>query len=172
VRRKRRLPSVGGVEQELLDALERLKQGRPNDPILARKAKLGILRINATTVAKEARRARTLISHDACAYPRVRAAIIAFAVPVAESKTLADVNRRLREDNVELRRAVKIARAEAAAMLLRMERLAKDANREVKAVQRRERRGKRDPNSVAGIGLEIGSAPVTPIFRDGEGPND
>jgi hypothetical protein len=64
---------------------------------------------------------------------------------------MAEINRWLRGENAELRRSIKLAREAMAAMVRRMERIKNEADREVLAARRREQRGNRDPNEIAGI---------------------
>ena len=134
-----------------MEALQRLVDRRPQDPVLARNAQRGTLKINASTVAKEAGRSRTLVSYERCAYPRVRAAILNYRNPPNPAPSMAEINRRLRNENAELRRSIKLAREAMAAMVRRMERVKNEADREVLAAQRREQRGNRDPNEIAGV---------------------
>ena len=142
--------AISTVEQSLWDALERLKAGAPQNVILAKRAKRGTLKISVATVALEAGRSRTLISHDKCAYPAVRQAILALKSPAEEPPTsLAELNRRLREENAELRRTVKQARDSMAAMALRMTRVVKEAERRCAAADRRSGR-RPDAQQVAG----------------------
>ena len=137
-----------------MEALQRLVDRRPHDPDLARKAQRGTLKINASTVAKEAGRSRTLVSHERCAYPRVRVAILNYRYPPTQATSMAEINRRLRGENAELRRSIKLAREAMAAMVRRMDRVKNEADREVLAAQRREQRGNRDPNEIAGVRLD------------------
>lgn len=129
-------PPLVGVEKELMDAFKRLENGIPNDPDLLKKARLKKLRINATTVAKEAGRARTLIGHDGCAYPRVRAAIKCHRNPVGPTTSYEDVNRSLREQNAGLRKTVLIAASRLSAMIRRMDAVDKAAAVAVKKAKR------------------------------------
>lgn len=87
----------------------------------------------------------------ACAYPRARVAVLAYRKPAGEPTSLSELNRNLRQENAELRRTVKLARESMAAMALRMERVVRNAEREIAAARRREKRGDRDPNQVAGL---------------------
>jgi hypothetical protein len=143
------------VERELFAALERLKESNPSNPDLVKKAKLGKLRINATTVAKEAGRARTLIGYDGCAYPRVRAAIKEMVDPAGVPTSFEDVNRKLRQENYELRQTVRIAQAQLAAMIRRMDQLDTEAERKIKQAKRQAEATfcKADCNQVAGTRL-------------------
>lgn len=63
------------IEQDLLDALQRLVEGKPTHRILKGKAKEGKLKVNKSNVAMEAGRSRTLIALENCRYPKVREAI-------------------------------------------------------------------------------------------------
>ncbi|MFE1574030.1 hypothetical protein ACFIQG_19770 [Comamonas odontotermitis] len=60
------------VEKDFLDALRRLKEGTPTHKALKAAQMKGVLKINASNVAMEAARSRTLISMENCRYPRVR----------------------------------------------------------------------------------------------------
>lgn len=63
------------IEQDLLDALQRLVDGKPTHKTLKAKAKEGRLKVNPSTVALEAGRSRTLIALEDCRYPKVREAV-------------------------------------------------------------------------------------------------
>lgn len=118
--RKKDGPPITRVEQELMDALGRLQEGKPQNAGLVRKAKLGTLKINASTVSTEAGRSRTLIGHDKCQYPRVRAAILALQHPIMEPRSAEDVIRRLREENVLLRKKIRARDTENAKLILQL----------------------------------------------------
>jgi hypothetical protein len=64
------------VEADFLNALSRLKEGKPLDPTLKKRAATGRLVINPVTVASEAGRSRTLVGSDDCAYPHIRELIL------------------------------------------------------------------------------------------------
>lgn len=63
------------IEQDLLDALQRLVEGKPTHKTLRAKAKEGRLKVNSSNVALEAGRSRTLIALEDCRYPKVREAV-------------------------------------------------------------------------------------------------
>jgi len=63
------------IEQDFLEALQRLVEGKPTHKALKASAKAGKLRVNTVNVALEARRSRTLIALDECRYPKVREAV-------------------------------------------------------------------------------------------------
>jgi hypothetical protein len=169
-------PPIVGVEKELMDALKRLEDGRPRDPDLLKKARLKKLRINATTVAKEAGRARTLIGHDGCAYPRVRAAIKLHENPIGPTTSFEDVNRSLREQNADLRKTVLIATSRLAAMIRRMDAVDKAAAEEVKKAKRgsANKSPASNANQVAGARLvrkSLGKVLSFPGFSGSEEEN-
>src|SRR5687767_5776403 len=78
-RRSSHIKTSNDPGQDLRDALARLKSGKPLHPQLRKLAAEGRLRINVSTVAKEANRSRTLIALEKCRYPRIRAEILALA---------------------------------------------------------------------------------------------
>jgi hypothetical protein len=95
---------TANIAREYLDALERLIDNKPRNPKLRRKAKLGLLKINISTVALEAGRSRTAIGTEGTKYPDVRARILAHMQPIVEINTSADVIRTLRIKNADLQR--------------------------------------------------------------------
>lgn len=150
-----------GVEKELDGAIDRLLAGKPLNKELAHKAKIGkTLKVNSTTVAQEAGRARTLIAHETCAYPRIRARIEALKTKPQDVTTFAQLNRNLRTGNLELKKAVKVAASSMAAMIVRMNRVEKASKRQIADALRRERAKLRpaDSEHIAGASLlETGS---------------
>ena len=156
------------VEHELMEALQRLVDRRPQDPDLAQKAQRGTLKINISSVAKEAGRSRTLVSHGCCAYPQVRAAILNYRNPPNQATSMAEINRRLRSENAELRRSIKLAREAMAEMVRRVESIKNEADREVLAARRREQRGNRDPNEIAGVRADQITPTILNLVRESE----
>lgn len=63
------------IEQDFLEALQRLVEGKPQNKTLKASAKAGKLKINVVSVALEAGRSRTLIALEDCRYPKVREAV-------------------------------------------------------------------------------------------------
>jgi len=88
-RRRRASPST--IEQDFNTAIDRLQKGTPSDHKLRQLAQRGSLRINFTTVAREARRSRTLIAHERCAYPAVRMRILSLKTGASNPKSLSSV---------------------------------------------------------------------------------
>lgn len=60
------------IEKDFLDAIERIKSGKPKSATLKAKAKLGKLKLNTSSLAIEAGHSRTLIGHAGCQYPKIR----------------------------------------------------------------------------------------------------
>jgi hypothetical protein len=143
-------PPPGGWEKAIGDAIQRLKEERPLNPQLLRQAKLGRLTIGPSTVAREAGCPRDYISHEGCRFPNLYQAIKALQKPVAEPRSLAEVNLKLRQRNRELLESVKTARAQVAAALLRMDQVAKDYDRKLNERERIQKRRGADSNQVAG----------------------
>ncbi|WP_143273007.1 hypothetical protein [Azospirillum palustre] len=151
------------MEKDFIDALERLRNRQPQHPDLAKKAKLGTLQINVTTVAQEAGRSRTLIGMDDCRYPRVRAAILAEKADVAsvvETRTAEDVIRRLRDDRAALAASLRASESENAALLLRLRDVERAAQREIGIAERRATNGQ---GGRARTGLNTGASQVIPL---------
>ncbi|MGK5010294.1 hypothetical protein [Janthinobacterium sp. MDB2-8] len=104
-RLKKEAPPQDPIEQDFLNAIDRLRDGEPkNKQLKARKAK-GTLKVNVANVALEAGHSRTLIALEAgCRYPRVRE-LIKQAKTSRDGlpTTLNEVVARLRADNAEMR---------------------------------------------------------------------
>ncbi len=149
-------PPPGGWEKAIGDAIQRLKQEKPLNPQLLRQAKLRRLRIGPSTVAREAGCPRDYISHPGCRFPDLYKAIKALQEPALEPRSLAEVNLKLRQRNRELLAAVKTARAQVAAALLRMDQTAKEYDRKRKELERIQKRQGADPNRVAGRSRDHG----------------
>jgi hypothetical protein len=93
------------VEQDFLDAIDRLKAGKPQNQELREKVRRGKpIKINIATVAKEAGRARGLIARQDCRYPAIRQLVrIEEGVPGTEPRSRDDVITDLRRQVAELR---------------------------------------------------------------------
>ena len=162
--KRRPAPAISRVEQDFLNALERLKANEPSNPQLVRQAKLGRLKINVSTVAQEAQRSRTLIGHDGCKYSMVRAAILSFAVPTVEPRTAEAVIKNLRADNIELRRRIRLRDSENASLILRLREVESAAKREIADVKRRAARNRVEaPDKIAGSSLLRRGKNVVPM---------
>ena len=106
-------PSV--IEQDFLLALQRLTVGKPSNPALKKLAAQGRLRINVSTVAKEAGRARSLIGHERCKYRNVRMRVLEEMRPIANPRDGSVVIARLRAEVADLKLKLNNALAEAVA---------------------------------------------------------
>lgn len=125
------------AERDLLDALERLKNGSPKNSGLAKKARLGKLRINPSTVAQEAGCSRTLIGHEGCAYPQIRDQVLKFRETASKPATsFEEINRKLRRENENLIEAVRVAMSRVAAMELQLQAGEIEALRKIRDLQR------------------------------------
>jgi hypothetical protein len=60
------------IESDFRAALGRIRKNKPENPVLAARAAKGKLKLSPTTLAMEARRSRTLIGFDGCAYQNIR----------------------------------------------------------------------------------------------------
>ncbi|MFM0658036.1 hypothetical protein [Paraburkholderia sediminicola] len=124
------------AQDDLRKALDRLKSGIPQDPDLACKAKAGKLRINPTTVAKEAGRARTLIGYDGCTYMNIRTEILATRERAIPTVSFDQVVQTLRADVSRLKEEVTVAMSRVAAMQLCMHANIRKAERRVAEIER------------------------------------
>jgi len=145
------------TEQAFFDAIERLKQNRPNHPELQKRARLGTLFVNFSTVALEAGHSRTLIAHDGCPYPRVRAAIQGATEPAVEPRSAEAVIMKLRQENADLRRQIALGASQRAALLRRMRALEKAASREIRRAKRERAEPRPNPNIMIGRAFPPGS---------------
>jgi hypothetical protein len=147
------------VEKDLLDALERLKMGTPKNTDLAKKARAGKLRINPTTVAREAGCSRTLIGHENCIYPKIRNQIREYKDETAKPATsFEEINRQLRRDNLDLKEAVRLAMSRVAAMELQLKAEETTVTREVLSLRRQLKKALESPDSPSGSNVSNISA--------------
>ncbi|MBM6579923.1 hypothetical protein ILT44_07000 [Microvirga sp. BT689] len=107
--------------RDLLDALNRLRRGSPIHPDLRKLKEEGKLRINVATVAKEARRSRTLIGSNKCAYPQIRAEVLAAAEVAVVNENPKAPRKHAREIIGDLRRENAILKSEKAVLATRLQ---------------------------------------------------
>lgn len=140
------------VERDLHDALDRLVAGKPRNPKLKRKAAAGQLQISISAVAKEAGRARTLIAHEKCQYPAIRARVIGamHKDELVAPRSASEVISRLRNEIADLRQKLAAALDGQTAHCLAR----RKAERDVESVRAAHRRIERQ---------RYESAKVTPI---------
>ena len=135
---KKEAPPQDPIEQDFLDAIDRLCEGAPkNKQLKARKAK-GTLKVNVTNVALEAGHSRTLIALETgCRYPRVRELIK--QAKTGHNRlptTLNEVIARLRAENAELRVQINTHKAAVLAHFNAREKAENEASRERGAASR------------------------------------
>lgn len=145
--------SYEGMEKRFLDAIERLKEGKPMCAELQKKAKAGKLRVDVSAVALEAGGpdekgvwrglSRTLIGHDNCRYSKVREEIQRGRDGEPGEYDLKNVNSKLRERNRQLEKVNKQLLSTCAAMRVRMNKLESVVKEEIEKLQREQRRGNR-----------------------------
>lgn len=113
---RRRANSPDRIKQDFLDAIERLKSGRPQHPELREKGNKGkTIKINILTVAQEAGRARGLIGKENCRYPEVRQLVLLEADATGiVPRSRDDVIKKLRAEIADLRVQLSQAAAHAA----------------------------------------------------------
>jgi hypothetical protein len=145
--------SYEGMEKRFLDAIDRLKEGKPLCPELQKKAKAGKLRVDVSAAALEAGGpdemggwrglSRTLIGHVNCRYPKVREEIRKGKEGEPGEYDLKNVNSKLRERNRQLERINKQILSTCAAMRMRMNKLESAVKKEIEELQREQHRGNR-----------------------------
>lgn len=137
-RLKKEAPPQDPIEQDFLDAIDRLRDGEPKNKLLkARKAK-GRLKVNVANVALEAGHSRTLIALETgCRYPRVRE-LIKQAKTGRDGlpTTLNEVIAQLRADNAELRVQINTHKAAVMEHFNARDKAEKEAARERAAASR------------------------------------
>lgn len=140
------------IEQDFIDALERLKASKPTNKDLAKKVKLGKkVKINLSNVALEAGHSRTPIAtRKNCKYPKVRQAILEATKPVVPEHTAEYAIRTLREANAELQKENRLLLSVHAALLRRMDRIENETKRHIRDAQRAARQS---PGPIIGRSL-------------------
>lgn len=137
-RRKIEAPPQDSVEQDFMEAIDRLQENEPkNKKLKALKAK-GKLKINFTNVALEAGHSRTLIALETgCRYPgareRTKQLMSGHHGPPT---TLNEVIKQLRAENLELKLQVKTHKAAVLAHFNAREKAEQEAARERAAAAR------------------------------------
>jgi len=113
---KRRVaePPVDAIEQDFLDAIIRIQEGKPKNIELKARAARGVLSLNPSTVSLEAGHSRTLIGKKDCRYPRVRKKIEdAKVAKNTPPTTYTELNAGLRADKKELAHQLNLYKSEA-----------------------------------------------------------
>jgi len=108
-------PPIDAIEQEFLDAIVRIQEGKPRNKELKERAARRALALNPSTVAREAGHSRTLIGKEKdCRYPRVRkkieeAKVAKNTLPTTYTELIVT----LRADKKELSRQLNLYKSEA-----------------------------------------------------------
>lgn len=157
------IPPIDLIEGDFLEAIDRLVVGAPLNPSLAKRAKLRTIKVNISSVAQEAGHSRTLIGHDGCKYPRVRARVIGLKAPATEALNAEGVIRRLREENAELRKKLALRDTENAVLIRRLRQLETASQREIRKAKRNTNRNEGRPDQLAGSGFTADTAEIVPF---------
>lgn len=135
--RYRKSGSSDPIAEDFESALKRLLDARPKNPVLLKAAKRGLLKINATTVAKEAGHSRTLIGHDNCKYLAIRAKILGLRKTEGAPTRLQDIVSRRRAEAAKLRLELKVAISHNGTLFAEVLRLRKEVGELRKELGRR-----------------------------------
>jgi IS5 family transposase len=127
-----KIPPIDRIERDFLAAIERLENKVPLRNSLKRFVSAGKLKINKSTVAREAGHSRTKI-YD---YPRVIEKISGSREPTRTARTAKDVITRLREDNAVLKQERNAALSALAGLTIRLHQERKEHERKVREIQR------------------------------------
>jgi hypothetical protein len=157
------IPPLDRIEGDFLEAIDRLVVGEPLNPSLAKRAKQGTLKVNMSAVAQEAGHSRTLIGHDGCKYPRVRARVIGLKAPLTEGLNAEGVILRLREENAELRKKLALRDTENAVLIRRLRQLETASQREIRQAKRNANRNEVRSDQLAGASFPAEIAEVIPF---------
>lgn len=144
--RRKRPTNPDQIEQDFLNALQRLKAGQPQNLAFRKKIGLGkSVNINISTVAQEADRARGLIAMEDCRYPKVRQLVLMESgAPGIEPGNRDDVIANLRSQVAELRAELKAVMSHAAShfdLRTKAERRAEDYKTQYERLLRKYKNG-------------------------------
>lgn len=143
------------VAKDFDEAIDRLVAGQPNDRRLKRLASEGRLKINPSTVAREAKRSRSLIAHAKCAYPAQRARIIALhsSEDLAAPRSASAVISRLKGDIAKLKNQLQVSLESQAEQFLIRERASRDRDRAIEEADRWRTEAKRLASLHDGVSI-------------------
>lgn len=114
---------IHGARKDLIDALNRLKQGHPTNVLLIERASRGSLRINPLTVSIEAGRSRTLIGMPDCALPDVRELVLAEGNRRVEYRVRLEDVRTAKAQVRKMAEKIRVKDSALAAAMLRIDHL-------------------------------------------------
>jgi len=161
-KRKDDISSQDPMECDFIDAIARLRDGKPRNKELRTKAKEGILKINATNVALEAGHSRTFISLKDCRYPTVRALLAQYKKEKNSGDSFATTHteliNKLRYEKAQLIAKVKSYQAEAAVHFLARKKVEKLLSQD-RATAARKARNSREQVKVVPIVQSPSSKP-------------
>lgn len=127
------------IERDFDEAIKRLALGTPDNPDLKLLSAKGKLRVNLSTVAREAGRARTLIALKDCRFPGIRAKVLSFANSASSSSSSMAVLQKLRQEIKSLKDNLQKSQALQLVAFYEKEDAVKEARRWRDAYQRLKR---------------------------------
>jgi len=119
------------VAQDYIAARRRILANAPLNLDLAEQAKLGKLKCNPATVAREAKRARGPIASGKGAYPEIYALIVGDKNPRQKGQTQKERNHELVVKNLNLTAAMRTCQSRMVAMIRRMDKMEKEFKKRV-----------------------------------------
>lgn len=119
------------VAQDYISARRRILANAPLNLDLAEQAKLGKLKCNPATVAREAKRARGPIASGKGAYPEIYALIVGDKNPRQKGQTQKERNHELVVKNLNLTAAMRTSQSRMVAMIRRMDKMEKEFKKRV-----------------------------------------
>jgi hypothetical protein len=128
--------SLMRLERDFDEAIQRLLDGKPTNVKNKADLKAGELEINFSSVAREAKRSRTLIALESTRLPRIRQRVIEHQQPAVSRNSVKGVNISLRERVAELQVLFRNAERDAADHSLARRRAEKEAKRWKEAYDR------------------------------------
>lgn len=128
------------VAQDYIAARRRILANAPLNVDLAEQAKLGKLKCNPATVAREAKRARGPIASGKGAYPEIYALIVGDKNPRQKGQTQKERNHELVVKNLNLTAAMRTSQSRMVAMIRRMDKMEKEFKKRVGQKAREQRK--------------------------------
>lgn len=110
------------IRKDFLEAITRIKRGKPKNPDLVTRQREGKLLLSPTTAAIESGRSRTYVGHAGCALPDIRARILSEGSRSVRIGSMKEVVRALQERVSELEQQAKIKDSAIAALQIALSR--------------------------------------------------